>query len=47
MKKKKTKKGKISKFRIPKSTRSCQVHKSLKDYDRKDDKWKIDESPES
>ena len=29
-----------NKYRMPKSTRSSQVHKSIKDYDRKDESWK-------
>jgi hypothetical protein len=30
----------LPKMRLPKSTRTHQVHKSEKDYDRKDDAWK-------
>ena len=34
------KKIKLPKERLPQSTRTHQIHKSVKDYDRKDDSWK-------
>ena len=39
----KIKKIKLAKVRIPQSTRPNQVHKTKKDYDRKDEQWKKDQ----
>jgi len=38
--KKRQKKKNLKKIRLPFSTRTHQVHKSEKDYDRKDKSWK-------